>query len=394
MGFPAPLEEFSGYGEVEGPKLELRQLLQTMSVVHPTWREPALSALRYRVDIYSPEILKAFSRSSSCAAWVRELHFLIDMHAIRDIMYGLTETSLDKLHAVFARTPCLRALFLRVENWSREVVEVPLTTILSTIPSGLQTLHIRHSTWTEYTLGQLGDVVSSLHNLTTLSVIGDTFSNRPSAHESLGPQVLQKPPPPSLKRALLEYRDMSEAAALYLSWLFTPRDNYSLHELKLRQNASFWAGPEEDPILPVLKVLTPMLRELKVLEVRWYRDDHRAPSFQTLMEQCTTLEELHTNVFKVPAPVLYLPQSLRRLQVSRKLIADTSAASDDEELVQVLTPLLEQRSFKTIDVSDLGLTTGRRREWHLTRTEELCKEHNVELVIAHGRTGCTWKRFP
>lgn len=394
MGFPAPLEEFTGYGEFEGPKLELRQLLQTMSVVHPKWKEPALSALRYRVDIYSPEILEAFSQSSSCAPWVRELHFLIDMHAIRDIMYGLSETSLDRLHAVFARTPCLRALFLRVENWSKEVIEVPLTTILSTIPSGLQTLHIRHSTWTEYTLSQLGDVVSSLHNLTTLSVIGDTFVNKGIAHESLAPHVLRKAAPPTLKRVLLEYRDMSETAALCLSWLFTPRDKYSLHELKLRQNASIWAGPEEDPLFPVLQVLTPMLRELKVLEVGWYREDQRSPSFQCLMERCTTLEELYTNVFKVPAPVLYLPQSLQHLQVFRRLTANTSAASDDEELEQVLTPLLKQRSFKTLDVSELGLIKGRRREWHLRRTEELCKEHNVELVIANGGRGCTWKRFP
>lgn len=245
-----------------------------------------------------------------------------------------------------------------------------------------------------YTLGQLGNVVSSLHNLTTLSVIGDTFVNKGIAHKSLAPTVFRKAAPPTLKRVLLEYRDMSETAALCLSWLFTPRDNYSLHELKLRQNASIWAGPEEDPLFPVLQVLTPMLGELKVLEVGWYREDQRSPSFQCLMERCTTLEVLHTNVFKVPAPVLYLPQSLQHLQVFRRLTADTSAASDDEELEQVLTPLLKLRSFKTLDVSELGLIKGRRREWHLRRTEELCKEHNVELVMANGGKGCTWKRFP
>lgn len=92
-------------------------------------------------------------------------------------------------------------------------------------------------------------------------------------------------------------------------------------KLKLHQNASFWAGAEEDPILPGLQVLKPMIRELKMLEVHWYREEQRAPSFQSLMERCSSLEGLYANVSKVPAPVVYLPQSLQRLHVTRRLTA-------------------------------------------------------------------------
>lgn len=79
-GFPAALEDSEtnvvGYGEPTqaGSELRQRQLLQTMSLVHPEWTGPgpgpAQSAPRDRVDIRSPKVLERFLRSSSCGAWV------------------------------------------------------------------------------------------------------------------------------------------------------------------------------------------------------------------------------------------------------------------------------------------------------------------------------------
>lgn len=57
----------------------------------------------------------------------------------------------------------------------------------------------------------------------------------------------------------------ADADGPYLSWPFTPSDDYSLHELKLHQSMIFSARDGEDQILPVL---TPMLPDLKVLDVR------------------------------------------------------------------------------------------------------------------------------
>lgn len=61
---------------------------------------------------------------------------------------------------------------------------------------------------------------------------------------------------------------MSNADAPYLSGLFTPSDDYALHEpeLRLHQSMLFSARDGEDQIL---QVLTSMLPDLNVLDVRW-----------------------------------------------------------------------------------------------------------------------------
>lgn len=99
-----------------------------------------------------------------------------------------------------------------------------------------------------------------------------TSPGHSSSHGSTSPLEPRTSRPPSLKRVRLAYRGMSnadadaDADAPYLSGLVTPSDDYSLHELKLHKSMIFPARDGEDQILPVL---TPMLPDLKVLDVRW-----------------------------------------------------------------------------------------------------------------------------
>lgn len=105
----------------------------------------------------------------------------------------------------------------------------------------------------------------------------------------------------------------ADADTPYLSWLVTPSDDYSLHELKLHQSMIFPARDGEDQILPVM---TSMLPDLRVLDVRWVGS---ALSVRDLIERCTSLEELHADLqvckLNLTVPTIDLPQSLLHLHV-------------------------------------------------------------------------------
>lgn len=86
--------------------------------------------------------------------------------------------------------------------------------------------NLRNGMKNQNKLSQLGDGASNLHYSFNLFVVGCWKE---------GLQLMSPhSPPPSFKRVLLEYNCLSKAVAPYLSWLFAPREDYSLHELKLR----------------------------------------------------------------------------------------------------------------------------------------------------------------
>lgn len=400
IGFPAPLvgDRYarSCTCHLGRPELEERQLLKTLSIVSRRSTRPAQAALRSRIDIKCPHVLVRFSRSSFCGPWVQELQHVIGMDALRDIIRGVPNNTLRDLTSVLARTHRLRALSITMDNLGVVEGELSLMIFIPSIPLSLQSLHIQLSVWTDETLGQLNDAVSNLYNLHTLSVIGYTFRTGPSVFTSPWSVGNRKSPPASLKRLLFEFRTMTTGVVTHLSWLFTPREDYSLHELKIRQNLTFQPCGVQDPIRALLPVLVPALRDLKVLEVRLLRlrpgflyEFYCPASFQCLVDGCTSLEELHAYVFGIPLPALDLPRSLRHLHIFKSLDCLEDTASRDKELVEILAPLLKLRNLRSLDVSEY---TDHNKKHGLFLTEELCKEFSVDVSTTLDLAGCTWTR--
>lgn len=142
-GFPAALEDsetnFVGYGEPTqaGSEQRQQQLLQTMSLVHPS----SICAQRPG----------KFLRSSSCGAWAmasrQELQDLIPgawmmQETYYTIVYGSPESSLDDLRTAVVCGPSIRALSLELLTVTPDVHTVyslSLTTILSSNPAAAWT---------------------------------------------------------------------------------------------------------------------------------------------------------------------------------------------------------------------------------------------------------------
>lgn len=338
MDFPVHVigEQLSSSCRPARRDTEERQTLKTMSLVHRAWTGPARVALRRRAEVHSPCALKRFLRSPLCGRWVQELHCSMQVAAVRDIVRKRHNNALRSLRMVLERLPNLRALSLDMENSLHSVGPFRLTPILTTIPRGLQVLHIHLQQWTDDSLCELRGVVSNLHSLTALSIMGDCFTA--DAYHSQSLHVAQTAlPPASLKRLLLRFCALNKEVISHLSWLFTPREDYSLRELRIRHNATFLSAGVKDAIGALLPILSPALADLKILEVLISKVAYDGSwtllffpkSLQTLLDRCTSLEELEAAFNDTPADEVKLPKSLQRVHIFEVLEDEDSWASDD-----------------------------------------------------------------
>lgn len=388
MDFPAQVvgEQISSSCRPARLNSEERRTLKVMSLVHRAWTGPARIALRRRSDVNSPTELKHFLRSRFCGEWVQEFFHSMQIDTVRDVVRKAHDNTLDTLGKVLERLPNLKALSLAMENGIRAVGLFRLTPILSPAPRGLQVLHVHLYQWTDGSLCKLHGVISDLHRLTTLSIMGVCFTAYADESQSL--LVAQtSSPPASLKRLLLQFRSLTKEVIPHLSWLFTPQNGYSLHELRIRHNATLLFTGVRDAVRALLPVLSPVLEDLRILEVRlskiaFVSNDpwlYCPASFQSLMESCICLEELHANVIDVPLYALRLPRSLQRLYVFKTFDAEESLASDDNRLVKILTPLLSHRNLRSVSISELESNDHER---NLFKTKELCIGAGIEYTVA------------
>lgn len=361
-----------------------RQTLKAMSLVHRAWTGPARVALRRRSDVHSPTELKQFLQSRFCGEWVQEFFHFMQIGTVRDVVCNAHDNTLDTLGKVFERLPNLKALSLAMENLILAVGPFRLTPILSPAPRGLQVLHVYLHQWTDSSLCELRGVVSDLHRLTTLSIMGDCFTAYADDSQSLHAAQTSSPPA-SLKRLLLQFRSLTKEVIPHLSWLFTPQNGYSLHELRIRHDATLLFIGVRDAVRALLPVLSPVLEDLRILEVRLSNVEflfsvlYCPESFQTLIEGCIHLEELHADIIDVPVPALLLPGSLKRLYVFKTFDAEENLASDDNRLVKILTPLLSHRNLRSVNISELESYDD---EQNLFKTEELCIGAGIEYTVA------------
>lgn len=167
-------------------------------------------------------------------------------------------------------------------------------------------------------------------------------------------------------------------SAHHIAWLFAPRDDYQLHELRLRSNLALPSSINV-PFHALLPILSPMLKDLKVLEVRlcqYVRSAGPIPtcpaSFRSLIAKCNSLEMLHANVIDIPSSELLLSNTHRHLHTFQSFNFQKSANYDDERLAELLAPLLTQDNLPNLLSVNVSELTYRNEGWYLFTTEEVC----------------------
>lgn len=320
MDFPIPVLGEPPFRAYRPDRLDSdqRQTLKTMSLVHRAWTGFARRALRRRTDVHAADELERFLHSRFCGAWVQEFFYSMLNYTVKDVVRNAPGNTLNTLVKVFERLPNLKALSLAIDNMLYVVGPFRLTTFLSPAPRGLRVLHIYLHQWTDDSLCELRGVVADLHRLHTLSIMGDSFSADADDSQSLR-AAESAVPPASLKRVLLRFRTLKKDAIPLLAWLFTPREDYALHELRIRHNTECGSGGVRDAVEALLPILSPVLADLKVLEFHASRVKsdksctllYFPESFQALMDRCTSLEVLYAYVIgpvplNVPGPLQFL----------------------------------------------------------------------------------------
>lgn len=108
------------------------------------------------------------------------------------------------------------------------------------------------------------------------------------------------------------------------------------------------------------------------------------------MEKCTSLEELHANVFDVHGDTLHLPKTLQRLYVF-KTFHRFIHANDDAKLLRRLAPLLNGPHLESVTASLYGLPDV---SWNLLKSEVACMKAGVKFSGTNvgDRASCTWSR--
>lgn len=324
MDFPAPVFGDQPTDSCHPARLRSkeRKTLKAMSLVHRAWTGPARRALRRRSDVHSPEELLRFLRSRFCGKWVQEFAYSMPVSAVSAVVSNAPGNPREVLSRVFEHLSNLKALSFALENGISNVGAFRLAPIFLPAPRSLQVLHIYLHQWTADSLCELRGVISVLRRLHTLSIMGESFTA--DADESQFLYVAESAvPPASLKRLHLRFCVLEKDAIPYLAWLFTPREGYALHELRIRHNRKCGSGGVRDAIDALLPILSPVLAELKVLELLLSKVRNNGSctlvyfpeSFQALMDQCTSLEKLHTQLIGHLVPKLELPRSLQTLQV-------------------------------------------------------------------------------
>lgn len=167
-------------------------------------------------------------------------------------------------------------------------------------------------------------------------------------------------------------------SANHIAWLFAPRDDYQLHERRLRDNLAH-PSSANDTLHALLPILSPVLKDLKVLEVhlcQYVRSAEPIPtspaSFRSLIAKCTSLEKLLANVIDIPDSQLFLSNTLRHLHTFKNFNFQRGVIYDEERLADMLAPLLTQENLlnlRSVNVSEL---THRNEGWYLFTVDELC----------------------
>lgn len=178
-----------------------------------------------------------------------------------------------------ARAPCIRAVSLP----GCTLHSLSLTTILSSNPAWTPDAACKAQHLDRTYAKAVRDVLSSLHNLTTLAVAGEIFRSAGPTHV---PPRARSRVPQAFTTTLVHARaprvpQSSRRRHLAPFLAAHARDDYALHELGRCQNKSLWDCEGVDLIRSVHRALARMLRGL---EVRWEHGRRRAASIPFLTD--------------------------------------------------------------------------------------------------------------
>lgn len=202
--------------------------------------------------------------------------------------------------------------------------------------------------------------------------------DRSSSQAPVDERVTSSPPIQLLQTPVSEKTNTNAVSANHIAWLFAPRDDYQLHEPRLHGNLAH-PSSTNDPFHALLPILSPMLKDHKVLEVhlcQYVRSAGPIPtspaSFRSLIAKCTWLEKLLGNVIDIPDSQLFLSNNLRHLHTFKSFNFRRGAIYDEERLADILAPLLTQENLPNLRSVNVSELTHRNEGWYLFTADELC----------------------
>lgn len=315
-------ESFMGFPDITDASLRrglpdetnARMLLKNISLVHRTWTKPAQDILRSRVYLGRPSSIARFLSSLKAVEQVRELQ---DWHMEFSNIFNKAEEEMDVeplMRILYGRLSNLRALSISIGRPDTDAVLSPLDFMLP--GSSLRSLHV-HGIWTCCSLTKLCEVITNMPRLSVLSIIGHTFWDDTNAADYSLPDYILSPPP-SLTKLLFSYyclggRTLPEKI---LTWLFRPRGDYALRELRLHVHKDH-SEPHafRTLISPLSCALGPSLETL-VLHLNLPRETSYT-DIVNLIHTCSSLRHLHLHADQnAEIPTFSLPSSLETLHIS------------------------------------------------------------------------------
>ncbi|EJC98902.1 uncharacterized protein FOMMEDRAFT_31485 [Fomitiporia mediterranea MF3/22] len=416
----------------------IQTCLKRMSFVHRSWTELAQRALRRRAILTSRRFLREFARSPACGAGVREFAYKIPKSETCTFFHeaSVAREHWSTLASVISRLSTLRFLCLSIE--SAHLADLSgLDLVLNSI-AGLTSLEglwlVSSRDHCPY-LPQLCQTISKLPNLRFLSIFNWTCPRRPTVSDTLEmrERVLELTPPASLT-ALQIRDDYLTTPPAYLSWLFRPRNSYSLTTLDLHitfsrplptslldptGSNSMYTNPHVD-FSHLLASLSPLLPHIHSLAIKlFYLDTSSAvgatmhdTDLQDLLARCASLRRVRLHRLRsgpfidgirMPgialSTPLILPVTLEELHMHYTYSA-INWRTQDQRLCGTLgaapMPSLRRVLVSTgeTDLTLTGMRTGAGMGYgpeegrsdlvdpyvDLPRTRELCEKLGVELV--------------